>query len=265
MKLKPWIQPSQSFLYEKTASSPRLPNSELDCPQRPAPHAAYHSPRRVRGVTWASLLIGSQVARMAGPPAACRYLENVRTPRSSPRMAPDCCDDGPLQRGGQNSYLENGHSIRYSDHMFTPCVAAAPTRHPPGEAHAAPRVLPPQTARVAQVAAPSGYLGGAAARGWITSSPIEQPLSPCRHTTTRQATPQLQTTQQLRPAVAQNASGDTGRHATKENCPAAGPLPLAVQRIQRFRCNPYDRLSRYTTLTLQFRERRDGRCASRLI
>ena len=123
---------------------------------------------------------------MAGPPAACRYLENVRTPRSSPRMAPDCCDDGPLQRGGQNSYLENGHSIRYSDHMSTSCAAAAPTRHPPGEAHAAPRVLPPQTARVAQVAAPSGYLGGAAARGWITSSPIEQPLSPCRPVATRQ-------------------------------------------------------------------------------
>ena len=70
--------------------------------------------------------------------------------------------------------------------MSTPCDTAAPTRHPPGEAHAAPRALP-LTTRLAQVAAPSGYLGGAAARGSTTRSPIEQPLSPLspRDNTTR--------------------------------------------------------------------------------
>jgi len=97
--------------------------------------------------------------------------------------------------------------------MSISCAIAAPTHHPPGEAHAAPRAIPLPT-RLAQVAAPSGYLGGAAARGFIASSPIEQPLSSCRLTTTRHATPQLQPAQQLRPAVAKNASGDTRRHAT---------------------------------------------------
>ena len=102
--------------------------------------------------------------------------------------------NAPLQRGGQNPYLENGHSIRYSDHMSTPCAAAAPTRHPPGEAHAAPRVLSPQTAWVAQVAVPSGYLGGAAARGSTTSSSIEVALSPHDNTTGDTPTPNHPTT-----------------------------------------------------------------------
>jgi len=183
--------------------------------------------------------------------------------------------------------------------MSTFCDTAAPTRHPPGEAHAAPRALP-LTTWLAQVAAPSGYRGGAAARGMTTTSPIEEPLSPlsshdnttgdistptrsttsvfcrqkrirrhstalgviyrlweesptpmpfttpchsgpikpflgseppptvfatskpkkplspCRLMNTRHTTPQLQLAQQLRPAVAQNASGDTKRHATKK-------------------------------------------------
>ena len=70
--------------------------------------------------------------------------------------------------------------------MSTFCATAAPTRHPPGDAHAAPRALP-LTTRVAQVAAPSGYLGGAAARGSTTTSPIKKPLSPLspRDNTTR--------------------------------------------------------------------------------
>ena len=94
--------------------------------------------------------------------------------------------------------------------MSISCATAAPTPHPPGEAHAAPRALPP-TSRPAQVAAPSFYLGGAAARGLPQGS---QPKRPCRLTSTRQTTPQLQPAQQLRPSVAQNASGDTTRQAT---------------------------------------------------
>ena len=105
--------------------------------------------------------------------------------------------------------------------MFISCAAAAPTRHPPGEAHAAPRTLLPLTTRLAQVAALSGYLGGAAARGSTTMSPIEQPLSPCRLASTRQATSQLQPAQQLRPGVAKNASG---RHqTTRDSAPPGTP------------------------------------------
>ena len=77
--------------------------------------------------------------------------------------------------------------------MSTHCDTAAPTRHPPGEAHAAPSALPPTT-RLAQVAAPSGYLGGAAARGSINSSRIEEPLSPRDNTTDDAPTPTHPTT-----------------------------------------------------------------------
>jgi hypothetical protein len=80
--------------------------------------------------------------------------------------------------------------------MSTLCATAAPTRHPPGEAHAAPAALH-LTTRVAQVAAPSGYLGGAAARGSIASSPIEESLSlpsPRDTTTGDAATPTRSTT-----------------------------------------------------------------------
>jgi hypothetical protein len=77
--------------------------------------------------------------------------------------------------------------------MFISCVTAAPIRHPPGEANAAPRALPPP-AWVAQVAAPSGYLGGAAARGSITRSPIEGTLSPRDNTTGDNPTPTSPTT-----------------------------------------------------------------------
>jgi hypothetical protein len=62
--------------------------------------------------------------------------------------------------------------------MSTFRAAAAPTRHPPGEAHTAPIPLPLPATRLAQVAAPSGYLGGAA------STPQQRnrsgPVAPCR-------------------------------------------------------------------------------------
>ena len=56
--------------------------------------------------------------------------------------------------------------------------------------------------------APQRRPGRAAARAQ-PQKPNRRSLSPCRFTTTRQATPQLQTAQQLRPCVAKNASGDT--------------------------------------------------------
>jgi hypothetical protein len=62
-----------------------------------------------------------------------------------------------------NSHLENGHSIQYSDRMSTSCAAAAPTRHPSGEAHAAPDALSIMEFRAG--CRPSDYLGGGAARG----------------------------------------------------------------------------------------------------
>jgi hypothetical protein len=99
--------------------------------------------------------------------------------------------------------------------MSTSCVTAAPSRHLPGEAHSPPAAFPFVT-RLAQVAAPSGYLGGAAAGESTTSKPLFKKLCrPCRLATTRQATLQLQPSQQLRPGVAQNALGDTRRHATQ--------------------------------------------------
>jgi len=197
--------------------------------------------------------------------------------------------------------------------MSTFCAAAAPTRHPPGDAHAAPRALSVRI-RVAQVAAPSGYLGGSAARGSITTSPIEEPLSslsprdnttddaptpthpttsaywrqkrirrhhatpstypprlrqptrgrpmhgvldylggaaaggspqgsqpksPRRLATTRQTTSQLQPTQQLRPAVAQNASGDTTRHTTASRPTDSTPCrPVVPPNTRRRHSNP---------------------------
>src|SRR5690606_8191083 len=52
-------------------------------------------------------------------------------------------------RGGQKPYLENGHSIRYSDRMSISCATAAPTRHPPGEAKPAPAAPPPPAMTIA--------------------------------------------------------------------------------------------------------------------
>ena len=83
--------------------------------------------------------------------------------------------------------------------MSTSCATAAPTRHPPGEAHAAPAALPLPT-RVAQVAATSGYLGGAAARGSTTSEPNRRPPvapSPRDNTTGDAPTPTRPTTSAL--------------------------------------------------------------------
>jgi hypothetical protein len=110
-----------------------------------------------------------------------------------------------------NSHLENGHAIHYSDRMSISCVTAAPIRHPPGEANAASRALPPP-AWVAQVAAPAATW---AAPPQEAQSQGARSKGPCRLATTRQATLQLQPAQQLRLGVAKNASGDTRRHATQ--------------------------------------------------
>ena len=62
-----------------------------------------------------------------------------------------------------------------------------------------------------------------------------KPRAPCRSrrlATTRQATPQLQPTQQLRPCVAKNASGDTERHTHHP------PRHLSPPRCRQNRLRP---------------------------
>jgi len=95
--------------------------------------------------------------------------------------------------------------------MFMPCAAAAPTRHPPGEAYSllapAPLVTtfaagPLPVSRASEVA--SRRL---AAHTMGTRRPLSSPLS-------LSATPQLQPAQPLPTRVAKNAIGDTTRHAT---------------------------------------------------
>ena len=124
-----------------------------------------------------------------------------------------------------NSHLENGHPVRYSGRMFTFCATAAPTRHPPGEAHSlhAPALLmttfaagPLPVSRASKVA--SRRL---AAHPIRTRRPLSWPLS-------LSATPQLQPAQPLWSRVAQNASGDTRRHATTRPAGVGSLLPLAA-------------------------------------
>ncbi|QDT76234.1 hypothetical protein I41_54840 [Lacipirellula limnantheis] len=151
------------------------------------------------------------------------------------------------------SHLENGRAARYSDRMSTSCATAAPTRHPPGEAHAAPGALPPPATSIAAALAMNragehvvgGVADADAAFHFLTPRPLhaaagsEPPPTKlsdqaCRPTTARHTTSQLQPAQQLRPAVAQNASGDTTRHATAlgvikrlwEASPT--PMPLTI-------------------------------------
>ena len=85
------------------------------------------------------------------------------------------------------------------------------------------------------------YLGGAAAGGSPQGS---QPKSPCRPAITRQATSQLQPAQQLRPTVAQNASGDTKRHATASRAmDSTSCRPVASPKTRRRHPNPLPRQS----------------------
>ena len=148
----------------------------------------------------------------------------------------------PATEGWPNPDLENGHSIRYSDRMSISCATAAPTHHPPGEAHAAPGALPPLPTRLAQVAAPSGYLGGAAARGSITSSPGEQPvspLSPHNSTTGDIPTPIRPTTSAFR------RPKRIRRHqATRDSAPRRGREPFATGKLPRHWSPPVAKGSR---------------------
>ena len=132
----------------------------------------------------------------------CVYEERKPAATSPRRVAP--------HEKSINSHLESGRAARYSGRMFISCTTAAPTRHPPGEAHSlhAPALLmttfaagPLPVSRASKVA--SRRL---AAHPICTRHPLSSPLSPS-------ATPQLQPAQPLRACVAQNASGDTRRHA----------------------------------------------------
>lgn len=97
--------------------------------------------------------------------------------------------------------------------MSISSATAAPTRHPSGEAHASPRILP-LTTRIAQVAAPSGALNDAATSGSPTSSPREDPLSllsPRDHATGDAPTPTRPTT-----AACCRPKRIRRRHATRD-------------------------------------------------
>ena len=126
--------------------------------------------------------------------------------------------------------------------MSTFCAAAAPTHHPPGEARAASVAISPPTTRVAQVAAPSGYLGGAAARGSTTTSPTEEPLSPlsCHdHTTGDAPTPTSPTTS------AMCCPKRIRRHqATRDSTPRRGREPFATGELPRHWSPPVAKGSR---------------------
>ncbi|QDT73991.1 hypothetical protein I41_31830 [Lacipirellula limnantheis] len=143
--------------------------------------------------------------------------------------------------------------------MSTSRAAAAPTRHPPGEAQPAPGALPlpatTTTAALAMNGAGEHLVGGVSDADAVhhatphrprqaalesetppTVFATSKPKTPCRLKTTRQATSQLQPNQRVQPAVAQNASGDTGRHATAPGVikrlweASPTPMPLTTPR-----------------------------------
>ena len=72
-------------------------------------------------------------------------LSERQAHRSRRVFAIACCKS-IIRRGGQNSHLENGHPIRYSDRMSTYCAIAAPSRHPRGEPRSPSPANPPLTA-----------------------------------------------------------------------------------------------------------------------
>ena len=131
--------------------------------------------------------------------------------------------------------------------MSTSCATAAPTRHPPGEAEAAPGALPlPATTKAAALAmnrAGDHVVGGVSdadsafhfhpprplhAAAGSETPPTELSDRACRLTITRQATPQLHPHQRVQPGVAKNASSDTTRRATARLHGVGSLLPLAA-------------------------------------
>lgn len=113
-----------------------------------------------------------------------------------------------------NSHLGNGRAVRYGGRMSTYCATAAPTRHPPGEAHSLPTPAP----LVTTFASGPLPVNKASEVSWRrltahsirTSRPLSSPAS-------LSATPQLQPAQPLWTRVAKDALGDTRRHqATRD-------------------------------------------------
>ena len=130
----------------------------------------------------------------------------------------------PATEGWPNLDLENGRSIRYSDHMSTFCATTAPTHHPPGEAHAAPAALTPITTRVR----PQRLPGRRSRQRLHHQQPNRRDLSPCRLAPTQNRASPFRPAQQLRPSVAKNTPGDTKRHATARLEGVGSLLPLAA-------------------------------------
>ncbi|BBO32590.1 hypothetical protein PLANPX_2202 [Lacipirellula parvula] len=108
--------------------------------------------------------------------------------------------------------------------MSISCVTAAPTHHPPGEAHSllAPASL---VTKFAAGPLPVNRASEVAARRLAAlNTGTRRPPSPLLSLS---ATPQLQLAQPLSNCVAKNAFGDTIRHATESPQLDAGPLPIS--------------------------------------
>jgi len=114
--------------------------------------------------------------------------------------------------------------------MSTLCATAAPTHYPPGEAHSLPATAPLVTTFVAGPL-PVNRASEVAARR-LATHPIgtRRPLS---SPPSLSATPQLHPAQPLWARVAQNASGDTRRHATARPAGVGSLLPLAAFHAQQ--------------------------------
>ena len=109
------------------------------------------------------------------------------------------------------------------------CATAAPTRHPPGEAHSLPAPAPLVTT-LASGPLPVNRASEVPSRR-LAAHPIRtrRPLSP---SLSLSATPQLQPAQPLSTRVAKNASGDTRRHATARP-PLTSPSPSTHAAVDR--------------------------------
>ena len=120
--------------------------------------------------------------------------------------------------------------------MYTFCATAAPTHHLPGEAHSpsapAPLVTMFAVDRASEVASRRP-----AAHPNRPRRPLSSPLSPS-------ATPQLQPAQPLWDRVAQNASGDTRRHAgchcraASEKCRHGVAIDWPASRLKDWASSP---------------------------
>jgi hypothetical protein len=112
--------------------------------------------------------------------------------------------------------------------MYTYCATAAPTRHPPGEAHS-PSAPAPLVTTFVTGPLPVNRASEATSRR-LAAHPIgtRRPLSSLL---SLRSTPQLQPAQPLRDCVAKNASGDTRRHATESSRLCSMPLPIRSARV----------------------------------